>query len=301
MADKVKTVAEVVQSIPDGSHIGLGGFAINRNPIVFAHELIRQRKKNLTVSQGVAGLDTELLVGAGLVSTLIFGGGSLDRFGPIHCVNRVREDNSVTTCDCTTLSICFRYLAGSLGISFIPIKSLLASDILHRLESSPLAADLQHMKCPFTGEEYILLRALSPDVAVIHVQVADREGNSQIVGPKWDNEEQAKAAKRIVVVAEEIVATEYIQRDPDRTVLPGHRVEAVIHQPFGAYPTTVFRCYDYDSDHLRLFVQHSKRGGWIDDYLQDYVLAPQDFWGYLEKAGGLKRLSELKADGILGY
>ena len=143
------------------------------------------------------------------------------------------------------------------------------------------------MKCPFTGEEYLLLRALTPDVSVIHVQVADREGNCQIAGPKWENEQQAKAAKRIVVVAEEIVTTEYIQRIPDRTIIPGHRVEAVIHQPFGAHPTTVFGCYDYDADHLRLFVQHSKNGGRIDDYLEDYVQDTKDFWGYLEKVGGL--------------
>src|SRR5438874_2704150 len=95
MTDKVKTVAEVIQTVPDGSHIALGGFAINRCNIVVAHELIRQRKKNLTLSQGVVGLDTDLLVGQGLVSRLIMGGGSLDRFGPVHCVNRARETRSV--------------------------------------------------------------------------------------------------------------------------------------------------------------------------------------------------------------
>ncbi|MGH9641968.1 MAG: CoA transferase subunit A [Terriglobales bacterium] len=301
MANKLKSVAEVVQSIPDGSHVALGGFAINRNLIVVAHELIRQQKKNLTISQGVAGLETELLVGAGLVSTLIIGGGSLDRFGPVHCVNRVREDKTITTYDCTSLSICFRYLAGALGISFMPIKSLLASEILQRIESSAAGTDLHRMTCPFTGEEYILLKALSPDVALVHVQVADKEGNCQITGPRWENEQQAKAARRIIVVAEAIVSTEYIQRDPDRTIIPGHRVEAVIHQPFGAHPTCVFGCYDYDAEHLRLFVQHSKQGGRIDDYLQTYVLGPKDFWGYLEKVGGMKKIDALKADRILGY
>ena len=108
MADKVKTVAEVVRTIPDGSHIALGGFAINRCNIVVAHELIRQGKKNLTLSQGVVGLDTDLLVGAGLVSRLIMGGGSLDRFGPVHCVNRARETRSVDAHDYSSLTICLR-------------------------------------------------------------------------------------------------------------------------------------------------------------------------------------------------
>jgi glutaconate CoA-transferase, subunit A len=117
MADKVKSVSDVVHSIPSGSHIALGGFAIARNLIAVIHELIRQQKRDLTVSQGVVGLDTDLLVGAGLVKHLIMGGGSLDRFGPVHCVNRARETGSLACEDYTGLSICFRYLAGALGLS----------------------------------------------------------------------------------------------------------------------------------------------------------------------------------------
>src|SRR6266571_7693139 len=159
MADKVKTVAEVVRTIPDGSHIALGGFAINRCCIAVVHELIRQQKKNLTLSQCVVGLDTDLLVGAGLVSRLIIGGGSLDRFGPVHCINRARETGSLLFEDWTSLSLCFRYLAGALGLSFIPIKSLIASEILDRLERGPGAGDVKPMQCPFTGEAYLGLSA----------------------------------------------------------------------------------------------------------------------------------------------
>ncbi len=84
-----------MKTVPDGAHIALGGFAIARNPIAVVHELIRQNKRNLTLSQGVAGLDTDLLVGAGAVRHLIIGGGSLDRFGPVHCINRARETGSL--------------------------------------------------------------------------------------------------------------------------------------------------------------------------------------------------------------
>src|SRR5207248_10289231 len=151
MASKVKTVAEIVQTVPDGSHIALGGFTITRGCIAVAHELIRQQKKNLTLSQGVVGLDTDLLVGTGLVSRLIMGGGSLDRFGPVHCVNRARETRSVDAHDYSSLTICFRSLAGALGLSFIPVKSLLASEVLERLEAGSAAKEVQHMKGPFTG------------------------------------------------------------------------------------------------------------------------------------------------------
>jgi len=203
--------------------------------------------------------------------------------------------------DMSSLSICFRYLAGALGISFIPIKSLLASEVLERLERGPAAADLRRMTCPFTGEEYVVMKALTPDVSVVHVQVADREGNCQIEGPRWENEEQAKAARRIIVVTEELVSTEYLRRNPERTVIPAHRVEAVIHQPFGAHPTSVFRCYDYDAEHLRLYVDHVRRVARVNEYLETYILGTKDHWDYLEKVGGMRRLDELRADRILGY
>ena len=301
MADKVKNAAEVVRTIPNGSHIALGGFAVARNVITVVHELIRQQKRDLTLSQCVMGMDTDLLVGAGLVSRLIIGGGSLDRFGPAHCVNRARETGAVVSQDYSSLSLCFGYLAGALGISFIPIKSLLSSEVLERLEAGSAAENLRHMTCPFTGEEYLLLRAITPDVSLVHVQVADREGNCQISGPRWENEEQAKAARRVIVIAEELVSTEYIQRFPERTVIPAHRVEAVIHQPFGAHPTAVFGCYDYDADHLKLYVDHAKRPERMREYLETYILSTRDHWEYLEKAGGLKRLQGLQADRILGY
>jgi glutaconate CoA-transferase subunit A len=301
MANKVKSVSEVVKTIPSGTHIALGGFAIARCVIAVVHELIRQQKRDLTISQGIIGLDTDLLVGAGLVSRLIMGGGSLDRFGPAHCVNRARETKSLRCEDYTSLSICFRYLAGALGLSFIPIKSMLASEVLERLEAGPAAGDVKRSNCPFTGEEYVLLKALTPDVSLVHVQVADAEGNCRIDGPRWENEEEAKAGRRVIVVAEEIVPTEYIQRSPERTIIPGHRVEAVIHQPFGAFPTAVFGRYDYDADHLRMYVDHAREPGRFKEYLEKFVLGCRNHWEYLDKVGGLRRMEELRADPVLGY
>ena len=301
MSDKLKSVADVVRTIPSGSHIALGGFAIARNAVAVVHELIRQQKGDLTISQGVVGFETDLLVGAGLVKRLIMGGGSLDRFGLCQCVNRARETKSLRCEDYTSLSMCFRYLAGALGLSFMPIKSLLASEVLERLEKEPAAEEVKRMTCPFTGEEYVLLRALTPDVSVVHVQVADREGNCQIDGPTWENEEQAKAARRLIVVAEDIVPTEYIQRSPERTIIPGHRVEAVIHQPYGAVPTAVFRRYDYDAEHLQLYVEYANEPKRFREYLETYVLGCRDHAEYLVKLGGSKRMEELKADPDLGY
>jgi acyl CoA:acetate/3-ketoacid CoA transferase alpha subunit len=300
VTDKVKSVAEVVRSIPDGSHIALGGFAIARNAIVFAHEVIRQQKKGLTLSQGVMGMETDLLVGAGLVKKLIVGGGSLDRFGPVRCINRARDNGTIIHYDSSSLSLAFGYLAGALGLSFIPIKSLLASEMMERLEKS--APDyIRRGKCPFTGEEYAFLRGINPDISVVHVQIADAKGNCWINGPRWENEEQAKAGKRLFVVTEELVPTEYIQRQPERTIIAGHRVEAVIHQPWGGHPTGVFGCYDYDAEHLKLYADYHKTPEKMNEYLQKYVFGTRDHWEYLEKIGGLRRLNEIRAEAIFGY
>jgi glutaconate CoA-transferase, subunit A len=301
VAGKIKTAAEAVASVPEGAHIALGGFAIARNVICVVHELIRQNKRNLTISQGVAGLDTDLLVGAGLVKRLIIGGGSLDRFGPVHCINRARESGSLAFEDWTSLSLCFRYLAGALGLSFIPIKSLIASEILERLERGGAKGDVARMICPFTGEAYVAIRALTPDVSFVHVQTADAEGNCRIDGPRWENEEQAKAARRLIVIAEEIVPTSAIQAQPERTIIPAHRVEAVIHQPFGAHPTAVFGRYDYDAAHLKLYVEHSKRAERIGDYIRSHILETEDHAAYLERAGGAAQLERLQADPARGY
>jgi len=298
---KIKTLAEVVKTVPDGTHVALGGFAIARNPVAVVHELIRQNKRNLTVSQGVAGLDTDLLVGAGAVSRLIIGGGSLDRFGPVHCINRARETQSLISEDWSSLSICFRYLAGALGLSFIPIKSLIASEILDRLERGAGADQVRQIECPFTGESYIALKALVPDICFIHVQIADAEGNCRILGPRWDNEEQAKASNRIVVIAEEIVPTDEIRREPERTIIPAHRVETVVHQPFGAFPASVFGCYDYDPAHLKLYVEHARDPRRMTEYVETHILGSSDHWDWLGKTTDLRQLSGLKAERILGY
>src|SRR5207253_6792004 len=108
------------------------------------------------------------------------------------CVNRARETRSVDAHDYSSLTICFRYLAGALGISFIPVKSLIASEILERLEAGSAAKDLQRMKCPFTGEDYLLLRSLNPDVSFVHVKFQAPEGKGRFKEPGWKMRKQAK-------------------------------------------------------------------------------------------------------------
>lgn len=297
---KVTTLSEAVASIPSGAHVALSGFAIARCAMAAAHEIIRQGIKGLTVLQCVCAIDTDMLVGAGAVDRIVYGGGSRGRFGQHHCVNRGIEEGTLIAEEYSSLSIAFRGLAGSLGLPFIPIRSLRGSDILERLqEVAP--SEVGTVNDPFTGDEWLVLKPLVPDVAIVQVQVADEEGNAWILGARWDNEEQVKASKRAIVITENLVPTETIRREPERTVIPGFRVSHVVHLPFAAHPSAVYRVYDYDADHIRHYANVSRTPEGFQKYLDEYVYGVKDHWEYLERIGGMKHLATLTADPILGY
>ncbi|HYY88602.1 MAG TPA: CoA-transferase, partial [Chloroflexota bacterium] len=168
VASKVRSLSEAAALVCDGDHLALSGFACARNAVAFSHELIREGRRDLTISACILGLDADLLVGAGCVGRVIYGGGSLDRFGQLQRVNEAVEQGRLEVEYTSSLAVCFRYLAGALGLPFMPIKSLLGSDLLtHQPDSR------RQLDCPFTGERLVLLRAIVPDVAVLQVQLAD--------------------------------------------------------------------------------------------------------------------------------
>lgn len=297
---KVTDLATAVSTIPPGSHVALSGFATSRSPMAFAHEVIRQGIKNLTVSQCVACMAADLLIGAGAVERIISGGGSRGRSGQHFCIVRAIEAGTLKTEELSSLSMTFRYLAGALGLPFIPIRSLRGSDILKQLQEAenPIASLVTD---PFSGDEWLVLKPLIPDVAVVQVQVADEEGNAWILGPFWDNEEQVKSSERTVVITEKLVSTEAIRQDPGRTVVPGFRVSHVVHLPYSAHPTSVYDCYDFDEAHVQYYAGLSKTEEGFKKYLDEYVFGVEDHWGYLELLGGLDYLKNLSADPVLGY
>ena len=295
---KVKTLAEAAGLVKDGEHVALSGFAVSRNAVAFSHELIRQGRRNLTISQAIVGLDADILVGAGCVGHLIYGGGSLDRFGLVEQINRAYEQKRISTESYSSLAVCFRYLAGALGVPFMPIKSLLGSDILERLRES---GNVREMADPFTGEKVLALKALQPDFMVLQAQMADEEGNARVLGPLWDSKEAARAARRTIVLAEELVPTEVIRQQPELTTVPGFRVAAVVPLTYGAHPTALYRCYDYDPDHLRAYVSASRSPSTYTEYLDRYVFGVADHFEYLERVGGARKMASLKADVMYGY
>jgi glutaconate CoA-transferase, subunit A len=297
---KLTPLAAAVASIPSGSHMALSGFAITRCAMAFAREVIRQGLKGLTISQCVGAMDADLLVGAGAVARLIYGGGSLDRFGRLACVNRGIETGSLQAEEYSSLSIAFRYLAGALGLPFMPIRSLRGSDLMKWIQERS-SSDLASIVDPFTGEAWPVLKPLLPDVAVVQVQIADADGNAWIAGPKWDNGEQVRAARRAIVIAERVVSAETICRYPEQTVIPGLLVSHVVELPFASHPTSMYQAYDYDGSHIEEYVQATSSPEAFKGYLDRYVYGVKDHWGYLEQIGGLQRLSTFTADPDRGY
>lgn len=297
---KLTSLSEAVASIPSGSHIALSGFAIARCTMAFTHEVIRQGIKGLTISQCLGGMDTDMLVGAGVVDRLIYGGGSLDRFGRLAFVNAGIENGSLKAELYSSLSITFRFLAGSLGLPFIPIRSLVGSDVLAQLEQRA-GSDIAYVTDPFSGDRWLTLKPLVPDVAIVQVQTADEEGNGIILGPKWDNAEQVRAAKRTIVIAEHIVPGDVIRRQPELCVIPGLMVSHVVDLPFAAHPTCMYREYDYDAEEIKKYVEAQKSQQMFRNYLEKYVYGVQDHLEYLNLVGGLRRLRTLRADPNLGY
>jgi len=298
--NKLTTLKEAVVSISPGAHIALPGFAITRCAIAFAHEVIRQGIAHLTLSQCVGAMDADMIVGAGLADRLIYGGGSLDRFGRLSCINRGIETGTLKAEEYSSLSVTFRYLAGSLGLPFIPIRSLQGSDLMKNiLERTP--SEVSHVQDPFTGNDWLVLKPLIPDVAIAIVSAADEEGNAWISGPKWDNLEQVRASQRTIVLAHEIISTETIRQYPDKTVIPGYDVSHVVHLPFAAHPTSVHGSYDYDAEGIKYYANAALTPETFKGYLDEFVFGVPDHATYLEKVGGKTMLDAIKADPKLGY
>ncbi|HVR88473.1 MAG TPA: CoA-transferase [Candidatus Limnocylindria bacterium] len=294
---RLTSLSDAARLINDGDHVALSGFSIARNAMALAHELVRRDVRGLTISACILGLEADLLVGAGCVGRVIYGGGSLDRFGQLGRVNEAVERGRIEVEYMSSLAVTFRYLAGSLGLPYIPIRSLLASDLVAPLVAAGVAREDRD---PFGGEQVVLLRALEPDAAILHAQVADADGNTRVLGPRWDNDEAVAAAKRVIVLAEEVVEPIEIRRSPELTLVPAFRVTALVHVPFGAHPTAVYRRYDYDAEHLALYADATRSQRTFDEYLARYVRGT-DHAGYLAAIGGAAKLATLTADPGLGY
>ncbi len=298
--NKIMSIKEAVGKIPDrGADIALGGFAITRNPIAFVNEIIRQGKKEITLYQIIGSMDSDLLVGSKCIKKYEYAGGSLDRFGRIGRINKAIARDEIDVREYSGLSMAFRFVAGSYDMPFVPTKTLLGTDILKNLLSQE-EDDVVVSTSPFSDEKWVYLKALQPDYAVIHAQYADEKGNVIIEGPKWDME-MAKAAKNLFVTVEKIVSNDYIKKNPEKVTIPGLYTTGVIEAPYGAFPTCVYKFYDYGSEQLKEYAKVNQDDELFENYKEENILGTKNHSGYIEKIASIDELIKVQADPDFGY
>jgi acyl CoA:acetate/3-ketoacid CoA transferase len=180
----------------------------------------------------------------------------------------------------------------------MPLKSMLGTDMLAKIKFRAKKAEV--MTCPFTGEKVVLVPSVRPDFSIVHVSRVDKEGNAQIDGIKGEDVEGARAGKKVIVLAEEIVDTEFIRSQPDQTVIPNIYVTHVVECPWGSFPMMVYNYYDYDMEHVRMYYDQCKtEEGW-QKYCEEYITGINDHTEFLQKIG-TERLMKHKAKKPLPY
>lgn len=290
--DKRITLEEAVNFVSDGSHLFWGGFGFQRPPMAFAYELVRRKKRNLKIYTCGSEMDIDILSGANVVSRFELAFFAIEGIGLVPNIQRRMREGTVEIEDYTNLAMALRFMGGALGVPFMPLKSMLATDILAKTRFRKKKAEV--MDCPFTGEKVVLVPSIRPDFSIVHVSRVDSEGNAQIDGIRGEDVEGARAGKKLIVLAEEIVDGEFIRCQPDQTVIPNIYVTHVVECPWGSYPMMVYNYYDYDMPHVRKYYDQCKtEEGW-QKYCQEYIMEVENHKGLLEKIG-LEHLLKLRA------
>ncbi len=279
LIDKRMTEAEVVKRfIHEGDYIGTELYGTVRCPMSIVNEIIRQDIKNLRlVGQGV--YESDVLLAAGLVKEMDFTYIGLELYGISHVIRREIDAGRVKKIvEWSNGALVWRFKAAAMGVPFIPVRSMLGTDTFKYS-----AAKL--VECPYTGDPIALVPALILDVGIIHVHRADKYGNCQIDGITGFAYEMSRASKTLIVSAEEIIPTEEIRRQPDRTIIPYYLVDAVVHAPFGSHPGEMNGVYDRDEAHIKAYFEDSKDPEKTRDYLDKWIYGVKNHEEYMELVG----------------
>ena len=282
LREKVMSLEEAAALVNDGDHVALGGCTLSRTPMAMVWALIRARKKDLVVSRSITSTEGDLLYGSGAsrhVLTSWFSQGIV--WGVSKVMRHYTETRQAVFEEWSHMAIGVRYRAGAMGVPFIPIRSMLGSDLTGRIDGP------KEMDCPFTGEKLLLVPALNPDVALIHVQRCDAYGNAQMDGLPFMDADIAMAANRVILTTERIVSNSQIRRAPDRTRIPFIAVEAVVEAPYGCAPHECYGVYEPFLPKLDAYAAQIGRDAeaGVKAYLERYVYEPKDWVAYLDLLG----------------
>jgi glutaconate CoA-transferase, subunit A len=303
---KVMTTADAVQKfVGDGDFLFIGGY-ISRPPFAAIHEIIRQKKRDLTVVRSNAADDFDMLIGAGCVKRFIATFISLGLYGLARCYRRSIEKgipHKIEVEEYTNLSLPLMLMAGALGMPFVPVKDMVGTDLMN-IKSFMGEGKYKMMESPFDGSPVMVVPALRPDTAIIHVQQADEDGNAQMWGIGGDCKWGANAAKQVIVSCERIVSRETVGKDPSRTIVPSFKVVAVTEEPFGAHPGYTPGFYDVDLQYLNLYKEASNTVEGFQAFLDEWVVGLKDRTDYIQhyiQKFGFAQYKRLQAKFDYGY
>jgi len=313
--NKVMKLSEAVaRYVPDGSHLSIGGFTINRNPMAAVYEIIRQGRRGLHLYAHSNGQGVDELIGGACVDAVEIAYAGSGRFAPT-CIRfkKAVQDGAVVVEDYSNYQMTLRFMAGAMGVPFLPTRSSLGSSLVDkwgfskaRREAADRLPDRKMVVVdnPFGDwmetSKVVLVPAINPDVTLLHVQKADAQGTVRIEGLPFADVEQAKAARHVIVTCEEVVAPEVLRKDSDRNQIPFFCVDAVVPVPFGAYPTACYRHYDYDPTYLNRYRESAIDDERYRDYISSHIMGVSDHAQRVALAGE-EQIEAIRADPRTGY
>ncbi len=272
----------VSRFVRDGDTVVIEGFT---HLICFAagHEIIRQGRRDLTLARLTPDLIYDQLIAAGCVRKLVFSWAGNPGVGSLHAFRRAVEGKgrALEIEEYSHFGMVARFSAGAARLPFWPLRNYGGTDLPR---ANPR---IKTVACPYTGEWLATVPALNPDVTIVHAQRADAAGNTQMWGLLGVQKEAAFASTRVIVVVEELVEEAVIRSDPNRTVIPGMIVSAVVVEPWGAHPSYAQGYYDRDNDFYVAWEAISRDPAKLGRYLEEFVHGVPDRAGYLAKHPGL--------------
>lgn len=295
--DKVMDAHEAVKRfVRDGQDVASGNF-LHAIPYALIHEIIRQRKRNLTFWLLSAIDELDLLLAGGCIRRAVTSY-SHRAFGLPTELDRALMEGRVEVEDYTNFTLLARFKAGAMGYPFMPVLNGVKATDIYRRRVFLKEGKFGEVECPFTGQKVLVVPPVNPDVAIVHVQRVDEHGNAQLWGSAACAKWVCFSAKKVVVSAEEIVSGEVIKRAPNYTVVPGFKVDAVVEEPWGAHPNAVLGYYGEDEMFRGLFYISNANPDSLRSFMDEWVYGVDSRQEYIKKyveRFGFRTLQRLKA------
>jgi glutaconate CoA-transferase subunit A len=277
--NKLVSLSEAIREhVHDGDLLYAAGFT-HLIPFAAGHEIIRQKRRDLVLARATPDLVYDQMVAAGCARKVIFSYMGNPGVGSLRVVRAELEAGRLEWEEYSHFGMISRLQAGATGLPFMPMNPTAAGDLEHANSNYRTVTD------PYSGKDVVVVPALQPDVAIVHVQRADAQGNAHIWGIIGEQKEAAFAAKRVILTAEEIVDDEVIRSDPNRTLIPAFIVDAVCHVPYCAHPSYTQGYYDRDNEFYLEWDKVSSSRESVQAYLDEWVFGVPDRAAYWDKLG----------------